>query len=372
MEKIKNRQTNFELLRIVAILMIITLHYLSNLVGGPLDILKRGDTNYYIGNLFKSLSIVSVNLFIIMMGYFSVNQKKVKISKAIRLAMLGYFYGGIIYIISIFLGKSSFSLGELLQRINPFLRGEYWFIITYIILYLLSPYINILLNNINKKMHISLIVVMGFFFQIWPSFFKHAPNNDKGYGIISFFILYIIGSYIKRYYKINKSIWIYLSVYIACTSITFIFSILNTYIYAWALNFIFNVIGSISLFLAFCKININSSFIKYLATFTFPIYLLHFNELLLGYMKPILKIENFYYSKNFVINMIISVVVLYCVSFMFEFIRRKLIALFKCFIPKKIQHIYSNFEKMIDDLYNNILNNDIEKENYNYISKFNI
>ena len=43
-----------------------------------------------------------------------------------------------------------FGYGEPIRSFNISLSGGYWFIKSYIILYLLSPYINVMLNNINR------------------------------------------------------------------------------------------------------------------------------------------------------------------------------------------------------------------------------
>lgn len=65
------------------------------------------------------------------------------------------------------------------------------------------------------------------FFSIWPSFFSEPPRSDGGYGIITFVLMYIIGSYIRKY-NMKKGKWyIYLIGYIIFAGITFIFYVLK-------------------------------------------------------------------------------------------------------------------------------------------------
>lgn len=348
----KIRESNLELLRIIAMLMIIILHYLNGDMGGALRVLDKFHINYKIAYFFESASIIAVNLFIIITGYFLISNSKPKLSKAIGIILLAYFYGVILYIASIILNINEFSIIELLKQMNPLLKGNYWFIIMYVILYIISPFINILLNNINKNASISLIIILLFFFSIWPSFLPYGPSNDLGYGIVSFTILYIIGGYIKKYYQCSCKSIKYILIYLICTIITFMFSIFKGTWYPWGYNFIFNVIGAISLFLAFTKMNIKSKIINNIATFTFPIYLIHFNPVVIKVIyKGVLKCEEYYFSKYFTIHMIGSVIAIYFISALIELIRREIVKIFIFITPRKIIRKIKFYIEYIDNAF---------------------
>lgn len=129
-----------------------------------------------------------------------------------------------------------------------------------------------MLANMNEKDHRKLIAIIMVFFSIWPSFFSEQPRSDGGYGIITFVLMYIIGSYIRKY-NMKKGKWyIYLIGYIIFAGITFIFSVLKLGHY-WNYNFIFNILATISLFKMFLNISINSRIINHIAIFTLPIYI---------------------------------------------------------------------------------------------------
>ena len=53
----------------------------------------------------------------------------------ISLICLSYFYGVILYLATVIIGKSSFGYGELIRSLNISLSGGYWFVKIYIILY---------------------------------------------------------------------------------------------------------------------------------------------------------------------------------------------------------------------------------------------
>ena len=326
MERGKNkvRNSNIELLRIIAIIMVLAMHYLNENMGGALANINRGQHNYYIINIIESYSIIAVNLFIIITGYFMTNSTKINFSKIIKIIGIAYFYRVILYLLTVGIGKNHFGYGEVIRAININLSGGYWYIKTYIILCLLAPFINIMLGHINEKDHRNLIVIIMVFFSIWPSFFSEPPRSDDGYGIITFVLMYILGSYIKKY-NVKKEKWyIYLIGYIIFAGITSICSILKL-AHHWNYNFIFNILATISLLKMFLNISINSKIINHIATFTLPIYIIHINKYVYQLIyQDILKCNLFYDSNFFIIHMIISIIVIFILCIIIEGIRRLL------------------------------------------------
>lgn len=356
---IKVRDSNIEILRIIAIIMVIGLHYLNENMGGALGALSNGHINYYIAHYIESLNIVAVNLFVIVSAYFLVDKSIPKLSKIIKLVILSYFYGLLFYIIGIIFNINEFSFIGLIKSINPFLYGGYWFIKIYIILYLLSPFINKFISTLNKKSHKGVIILIGIFFSVWPSFLPHAPNNDNGYGIISFVFLYLIVAYIKKYYKNNKSTKYYICIYFLAVSITFIFSLIP-FKSAWTYNFVFNIIGSIALFLGIKKIKLKSNIINYIATYTFAIYLIHFNNtMIILVFKGLLKCADFYYSNLFFINLIIGIIIIFLISFIIEFIRRMSINIIDKLIPNRLKLSIESIENKFNISFYNLIYDNI-------------
>ena len=77
----KKREMNFELLRIVAMCMIIGLHYLDkgNVLGKFVEIQDAKD---YVPWIFEAFFFCSVNVYVLITGYFLV-EKEIKIKKAV-------------------------------------------------------------------------------------------------------------------------------------------------------------------------------------------------------------------------------------------------------------------------------------------------
>lgn len=195
----KERKSNIELLRIIAMLLIISFHYVYK-SGFEFEGLFL---NSFIVKSFYMFGELGVNLFILITGYFLVNGK-FSIKKLICLILEVDFY----YIISILIGQKLGiveinSVKEVFLMFFPTILNKYWFITAYIILYILSPYLNILIRNMEKKEHQKLIAICLLLWSILPTVFGifYNTTEDMLYysRLIWLIVMYLVGAYIKLY-----------------------------------------------------------------------------------------------------------------------------------------------------------------------------
>lgn len=331
---INQRSSNFELLRIILILMVIVLHYFNGEMGGLLKNVEKWSLNFYLSHFIESLCIIAVNVFIIITGYFSYKKTSIKISKPLNLYALSIFYGIIISGIIFFLQKNNLSLSIIKNLVQTIFSR--WFVVIYCILYLLIPYINKLISNLSKKQLKTLIIINSIFFYIWYTFFTNATIADGGYGIVNFINLYMIGAYIRLYRKETPSKLKNFSIYIVCTLITTLYSLFANR--PWAYSTIFNLISSIAFFELFRGINIyNSKIINTLSSYTFAIYIIHENSFLVRILYRNFFKSDLYWNSNYMIlNLIISVISIYIICIVIEFFRR---LIFKKLIDDNIDKV---------------------------------
>jgi surface polysaccharide O-acyltransferase-like enzyme len=316
--------------------MIITLHYLNGNIGGALSNTSSYTFNYYLINAIESLCIVAVNVFIIITGYFSYKKNSVKISKVVHLFSLCVFYGLLIYIGMIIfkhLAINKDSIGIFIKTI--FNR---WFVLTYIVLYLVIPYINKLISVLSKVNLKILIIINVIFFYIFSTFYINTLIHDNGYGIINFVNLYLIGAYIAKYgdkKKIKK--YLTIGIYLLCAILTTLMS-LYTKKDAFAYSNIFNVIGAVSLFLTFKNMNIkNNKIINKISTYTFSTYIIHENAFLgIILYQTLFKCNKYYNSNLLIVNLLYTVLGIYIICILIEFIRR---IIFNKLIDRNIEKI---------------------------------
>lgn len=332
----RERKSNIELLRIVLILMIIILHYFNADMGGVLGHTISGSINYYSSHLLESMSIVAVNVFVLITGYFSYKKEQVKVSKAINLVVIMIFWGLLLSLLTVLiLQPRRIDVGVIEDIIKS--ATNQWFVVIYSILYLLIPFLNKVINNINKNSYKWLLGIGLFFFYIWPSFYTKVTLNDGGYGIVNFVYLYLIGAYIRKYHQNDKSIIKSLLVYLLCALIVTVFSF--KFGRAWDYCFVFNLVGSIALFELFRSINIkHSKLINQLATYTFAVYLIDVNEFFNKFLYRTLFHSNHYWNSNgMILNLIISVIGIYIICIILEFLRRLIFGRFFDWFVNKIK-----------------------------------
>ena len=91
------RMSNFELLRIISMLMVITGHLV--LAANQLDDMVSVD--FYLLNLIQSFTTVAVNVFILISGYFGI---KLKIFKLAQLDLRIIIYTYVLFAVSVLIG----------------------------------------------------------------------------------------------------------------------------------------------------------------------------------------------------------------------------------------------------------------------------
>ena len=145
---VKAREANMELLRIVAMLMVITLHCVGRglLLSNPVI----SNVNLLLIQFLDSFSLTANSLFILLTGYYYIG-KKFNLRK-----ILSLFYCILIFTIySILNLKTNF-----LNSFFPVFSGAYWFITSYIALYFIMPFLNIAINKFSQKQCKFLIIFL--------------------------------------------------------------------------------------------------------------------------------------------------------------------------------------------------------------------
>ena len=223
----KMRDSNIELLRILAVMGVIVLHF-NGEYGNAFQYVENGTINSYMLRYLEGVFVPAVNIFILITGYYMCNQFKRGIIKPFYLIVQVMFFGGITYIVSVVDGTAIFLPSSLVRSVIPC----NYYVILYITLYLVSPYINLIFESLHEK-QLRLFVLLGFIlFSVWPSAIDvlqeisgtqfqglntiGLAGDQAGYTIVNFCLLYIIGSYI-RICNINWSIRKSLCILCACS-----------------------------------------------------------------------------------------------------------------------------------------------------------
>lgn len=184
------RDSNFELLRILCIVGIVIMHtngaYMKTCTG----------INLIWSELENSIFQAGVSIFVLISGYFGI---KTTVKKVVRLELEILFYSVISAVISCLYAGDSWV--TLIKAFLPISTGRYWFMTSYMILMLFASFINQAVEQLSKVNLQKLLLLMFLIFSVLPTFIYFHVMKDGGKGIANMLFLYLLGRYIKKYGK---------------------------------------------------------------------------------------------------------------------------------------------------------------------------
>lgn len=353
--QIKNlRNSNIELLRIITMFGVIILHYNNEQIGGAFKYASSNHYNLCILYILECIFISAVNIFILISGYYLCSKNNLSISKPCLLIIQVILFRIISYIVFIVIDKEAYSYETIRIKLLPI----NYFVILYVALYILAPFINFLINKISTKSFSVLVLIL--LFSVWPTivdFLIPFLNNNLsglstismygsqyGYTIVNFVLMYILGAYIYKANIINKIknrmlftftllvlCWITLLAWtkynlVTQKSLSVVFSYCNPIVIA----------SAILTFMLFIGIKQkNNRFINILAKGSFSVYLAH------TYFFELIAIDKAASKSPFVLvtHIIISCLFIYLVCWIISIIYSYIERVFFSKLLKKLTKI---------------------------------
>ncbi len=185
------RDSNLELLRIISMFLIVLAHAGIHGVGGD-----------SCGGLFRFAGPVGVDCFVMIGGFYMVN-KKITLRRMLRLWVLLFTWSSLLYVLLCCVNPSPKLLAPVSIKCAflPFVSNTYWFVTTYILLMLLSPFLNHYLRSLSRDGAVRFMLVASASLVILPSIF-HATNCAGALGF--FAVLYSLAGCIRLHVDFTK------------------------------------------------------------------------------------------------------------------------------------------------------------------------
>ena len=224
-----------------------------------------------------------INCFLMITGYFMCT-KKITLRKFLKLLLEVYFYAIVIYLALLAGGHETLAPTRIFILLMPVWHLSTNFASCFLAFYLTIPFLNILIQNMTRKQHALLILLMlGLF-----SFLGSIPTFFVALNYVTWFgIIYLIASYIRLYpvsiYE-NNRIWgpVTLAlVLMACGSVVFMQLVFKNEPYYFVSNShrIFAVLVAVSSFLWFKNLKVkHSDIINAIGGSAFGVFLIHDNS----------------------------------------------------------------------------------------------
>lgn len=281
------RDANLDLLRILATLFVIILHY--NNTGSGKAFLYTAELGYHYQMLLflEVCSICAVNIFVLITGYYQSQSNSISLGKPLTLLAELAVFTILRYIAGCALGNEVFSVSTFLACFLP----RNWYIVVYIALYLLSPFLNILISVLSKKQFKWLLICLF----VVCSCLAYAVDlvntltgleiasplglsgSGGGYTLVSFIFLYFVGAYLRNAETIRSP-----KIILLISGVVYLFSAFLLFFQAriqFSTALYYNnpvvIVQAVSLFVLFQSIRFKSAIINSLAKVSFGVYLLH-------------------------------------------------------------------------------------------------
>jgi len=289
------RKSGIELLRIIAALMVVfshlTPHFTQSFVthGSVM-----GGGNYLIVNILREISVSAVDIFILISGFFLWNNNKRTLGKIINLVVLMAIINVSSYLLQIIIGKNSFEFDVFFR----YLCTPNYFVTLYVVLFIISPYINILLQKMTYKGWLYFVIIIFLVFSVFNTAADiinemttinikgispiGREGSQHGYNIVNFCVLYCLGAFLsaQREKVLKIKTWIAVLIVAVSVAVLYVWSLIGINIQNYsnsAHNYHnpFIIVMAMCLFVCFDRMEFKSGFINHMAKAAFTTFLLH-------------------------------------------------------------------------------------------------
>lgn len=190
----KARSSNFELLRMLAMFFVLVVHADFGAVGVPTPLeANTAPLATATRILIEFIAIVSVNLFVLISGWFGI---RASIKGFAKFLFQVAFYSTVIYLGFVAFGLRPFTLQLLWDNAVLAWADGQWFIMSYMILFILSPVLNAYCEKASAR-QLGGFLLPFYAVQTFSSFFLAQPQFVDGYSALSFIGLYLLARWLR-------------------------------------------------------------------------------------------------------------------------------------------------------------------------------
>lgn len=359
------RESNFELMRIISMIFIILWHVIMH--GHVIENCSNSGLRIFL-QFLQFVLIVHVNSFVLLTGYFQ-SKSKFKLKKIVELLIQVIFYSFFILMFAIKIGWiQNYNIVTILNALLPSSVGDYWFIASYLILYIFSDYINMFIERLTRKELKNFIIVGFFVLSIIPYLSGMKILSNSGLNFYSFIYLYIVGGYLRRYPLKDTYHFKRMTIKHYRVLLLFLFFLVSAFNYfindfaiqIMGLNSLYSeissrilstrltyftpivLIQSICYFEFFRTLKFKNKFMNLVSSTVFGSYLFHDNNIIRSHIFKITGIDKgSFVSINMLIKMAIITIVIFTIGFIIELLRKYIgKAIIKIFKLIKLKFIY--------------------------------
>lgn len=289
------RQSNIELLRILAMFFVLIKHVDFWTLGGPLtEDFATSPINAWMRTIVESATDVCVNVFVLISGWFGI---RFSFKGLFNFIFQCAYFANCIYFVMLMTGYSQLSFWGIAGCLC--LSGVNWFVLAYVGLYILTPALNLFIEHASKTLYRNILILF-FLFQSIYGFVNSAFFIERGYSTFSFIGLYLLARYVRENHEglVTRLGGMAYVISVICNSVLYYANTslhIPTDVYAYANPLV--IIGALGLLGFFWKLKISPNrIINWVAGSAFAVLLLHLNPYI---GDPIFKVKALEIYENF-------------------------------------------------------------------------
>lgn len=372
----KERESGIELYKVIAIFLIVLSHVIQTLTE-PNYVLGIGegtfiniatattDLNVLLLALFRICGALGNNMFFICSAWFLVNSKKMSLKKVIHMILDVWIINMIVFWGLHAIGIQ-FQVSDTVRTFFPTTFANNWYITCYLLFYLIYPFLNRMLEQLNISEHFALTSFLFMIYFIIPVLPLEEINLFFANELVIFLATYVIVSFIKIYknewtenLKLNKGI-LFVSI------VSYVVLILSVDYLGLRTNYFLNRLvrwnmnNSLFMFLiAFSSFNmmkkkkfINRT-INYFSSLSLLVYIFHENLAFRRYFRPVIEfsiLRRFGIEHAFIcaVFMAVSLAILsFIISAVYKIFFTKIVSKLSSIISRNIQTLWKKYEPLL-------------------------
>ena len=278
-KKVKVRDSNMELLRIVAMLLVLVYHSDFLTFGNPTQAeALSSPITVFLRDVLNAFSVICVNLFVFISGWYGIKPRKMKFLEF--LFQVGFIIAVTLFIFSLLTGHR-FDRHDC-QAIF-LMTDQMWFVKAYIVLYLFAPALNAFVERSTHKQLLLTILAFYIFQTIYGWAFVVVKWINDGYSPVCFFGLYLLARYIRKYgnrlftLPARYDMLIFIGLTLLNSLVAFVSTYVNFNAYMWLNSYVspLVILETVYFALFFSKQSFKSQLVNWVASSCFAVYLLH-------------------------------------------------------------------------------------------------
>ena len=285
-DNVKQRLSNIEFLRLLAMLYVLIVHADFSTFGAPtMEELAARPVCVFVQYWFECFAICCVDVFVLISGWFGI---RFSLNKLWAFLLQVVFYSLGLFLLAVAVTPHKALTLEGLKSIFLFNGSDYWFIKAYLILMVLAPMLNAFCDYASRREFKTILIVYFAILMVYgwlePASVHFTMN---GCTALSFVGLYLLGRYLKMYRPklTNYNRRIYAVVYVVACLVMFFMCLLflsqgvRVTLDSRLLNYgsPLVILSAVALLLFFSKWTFANKVVNQAAKSCLAVYLLHCN-----------------------------------------------------------------------------------------------